>query len=511
MNNKEKPAGEMLLDAIGDIKEKYIDESYNEALYNTVYDNALKMNTETRRSKKWMKYLSVAAVLLICVGVGARVILNDRFNINMSADEKASTSEGSLSDSSSMSGAEPENAYGDVESEASTEDAALETAESDGAFDMESSDFIKVDPDVDVDMSTDSDISDTYEELPQQGKPFVLTAGQWNDNKNWPFFTNLVNAGTISFPSYGIDPRNRIQVTVTDETGNTLKGEQVNLYSEGDELIWSAKSNSGGIAYLFYSESRIPGYVEVNGEREDVITGDMGYDGDNTDDQQGTVPVANESEEITIVTEAAAENSEELQVMFIVDTTGSMGDELSYLQMDFTLIAADTADENITYSVNFYRDHGDEYVTKTNGFMADVGFVQTLINTEYAAGGGDEPEAVADILEETISNNGEWKPNSNKVCFLIFDAPPHEGTEQQIIEAVRTAAEKGIHMVPVVASNADRNTELFGRALAICTDGEYVFLTDDSGVGLSHLEPIIGDYKVELLHDIIVRIINSYK
>ncbi len=64
-------------------------------------------------------------------------------------------------------------------------------------------------------------------------------------------------------------------------------------------------------------------------------------------------------------------------------------------------------------------------------------------------------------------------------------------------------------MVPVVASNAERETELFGRALSIMTNSNYVFLTDDSGVGGSHLEPIIGSYEVELLHDIIVRNINE--
>ena len=65
--------------------------------------------------------------------------------------------------------------------------------------------------------------------------------------------------------------------------------------------------------------------------------------------------------------------------------------------------------------------------------------------------------------------------------------------------------------MPVVASNADRETELFGRALAIMTGATYVFLTDDSGVGESHLEPIVGDYSVERLHDVIVRIIENSK
>jgi len=47
--------------------------------------------------------------------------------------------------------------------------------------------------------------------------------------------------------------------------------------------------------------------------------------------------------------------------------------------------------------------------------------------------------------------------------------------------------------------------------VAICTGAPYVFLTDDSGIGGSHLEPIIGDYEVEKLHDVIVRIINETK
>ena len=130
--------------------------------------------------------------------------------------------------------------------------------------------------------------------------------------------------------------------------------------------------------------------------------------------------------------------------------------------------------------------------------------VQAKLNQEFADGGGDAPEAVAQILTETITN-GDWNSDTNKIAFLIFDAPPHSGTADEIRAAAAAAAEKGIRIVPVVASNAERETELFGRALAIMTDSNYVFLTDDSGVGDSHLEPIIGSYQVELLHDIIVR------
>ena len=116
---------------------------------------------------------------------------------------------------------------------------------------------------------------------------------------------------------------------------------------------------------------------------------------------------------------------------------------------------------------------------------------------------------MAEILTECLKDQTEWSETCVKLAFLIFDAPPHEGKEAALRAAVEAAAEKGVKVIPVVASNADRETELFGRALAILTNATYVFLTDDSGVGGSHLEPIVGDYDVELLQDLIVRIIDE--
>ena len=93
-----------------------------------------------------------------------------------------------------------------------------------------------------------------------------------------------------------------------------------------------------------------------------------------------------------------------LQVMFIVDTTGSMTDEIAYLQKDFSAIAERVGNDGVTWSVNFYRDEGDDYVTRVNGFTSDVAEVQARINAEYADGGGDTPEAVAEILSGRLDD-----------------------------------------------------------------------------------------------------------
>ncbi len=510
---------EKLQDAIGLVKDEYVEEAQNnevevkEADYEKIIPPGYKgnswvqmaMNNE-RQSKirkgkgfnsQHLQKISVAiACVVLAIIVGIPVAQNF-FGLKLASttEEKPESSTVTEEAMESDEAKEATDASGaaspSVEADTNAEDASVEAA-------AEGETCIVGEP-------TDGDIDINIDELPSQGEAFVLTAAEWRDNDNWPFFTNLVSSGIIEFPSYGIDPRFRIKVTVADESGNPLEGEEVTLYDEYDKDVWTAKSNKDGVCYLFYPEGTTPGYVisnEVEAALEVAVS--------SGEDFQSSVSVSI-LDDVSMVIPKRAQDKVETQVMFIVDTTGSMGDELAYLQMDFAAIAEETADSTVWFSTNFYRDAEDEYVTKTNEFTQNLATVQKQFSDEYASGGGDAPEAVADILAETITSNDEWREDCNKVAFLIFDAPPHYGTEGVIDGAVRSAAARGIHLVPVVASNAERDTEIFGRALAIATDGTYVFLTDDSGVGESHLEPIVGDYTVELLHDVIVRIINSYK
>jgi hypothetical protein len=48
------------------------------------------------------------------------------------------------------------------------------------------------------------------------------------------------------------------------------------------------------------------------------------------------------------------------------------------------------------------------------------------------------------------------------------------------------------------------------RYFAILTGGTYVFLTDDSGVGAHHVISSVGEFQVEALNDLMVRLIAKY-
>ncbi|MBQ3967196.1 MAG: VWA domain-containing protein [Lachnospiraceae bacterium] len=370
-----------------------------------------------------------------------------------------------------------------------------------------------IDPGMPIDDPGEPIVDPIVEPRPDvQAEPFLLTAGRWNDNKNWGFFKNLISTNTIEFPVFDIDPTNRSAVhLLSKEDDSALAGYRVDLVTlDTDErVIWSAVTNAEGYAYLFNSIDDLACTVKVYDPSEQIC-----FDG--TDNGIKVIHYSKENEQqqstgedVEIKINGTSKTYDKTQVMFILDTTGSMSDELLYLQADFSKIMEDVAVKNIAYSMNFYRDEGDEYVTRTNPFSTNVKELQDLLNAECADGGGDFPEAVHTILDETI-NSKEWDKDAVKIAFLIFDAPPHYGVEESLKASIASAARQGIHLIPVVSSGSDRETELFGRSLSIMTDGEYVFLTDDSGIGGSHLKPIIGPHDVEKLHDVIVNLIEEY-
>ncbi len=346
----------------------------------------------------------------------------------------------------------------------------------------------------------------------------VLTAGEWNDNHNWGFFTNLVTKGQLTFPSFQLSPLNRVVVNVTNDIG-PVKNAKVVLYNNEGNILWESVTDYQGTAYAFYQVSNSKGSpasvtVSKDGISEtqilDITANQGNEDGQQRQqDQQGNAAIV--KSDVVLVTLGSVSDLKALDLMFMFDTTGSMGDELLYLQKEFEDIAQRVSDQSTRYSVNFYRDHGDAYVVKANDFTSDIDEVMRQLNNEYADGGGDYPEAVDKALYNAVYDH-VWNKESVKLLFLILDAPPHSGEQvnDTLKLAITEAARQGIRIIPIASSGVDKETETFLRTAAILTGGTYTFLTDHSGVGNSHLEPTIGSYQVELLNDCIVRLIDQY-
>lgn len=340
----------------------------------------------------------------------------------------------------------------------------------------------------------------------------LLTAGAWNDNDNYEDWLKLFsqedveNVGKFAHYlsdadlSWGFNTMNRVVVEVKNaETAVT--GATVVSKDEEGNILYKTVTNSNGKAYLFPNVQN--GIVEVC-SGEGIATAIF--------DEQ--------TKHLTVNLEKSLEKTNLIELMFVIDVTGSMGDELEYLKNEIAdvinKVALADANTQINLALLFYRDHTDSEVFKYYDFenvSKEEGMVkqQNAINLQRASGGGDYEEAVDEAL--AIAVEKQWTAStSTKIIFHVLDAPPHNEKKNKTTfkGAVDVATELGIRICPLLCSGAASLTEYLMREAAISTGGTFVYLTDDSGIGNEHHDPNLPNVTIEALNSLMVRLIKGY-
>lgn len=337
-------------------------------------------------------------------------------------------------------------------------------------------------------------------DLPKAGQ---LTAGEVNDFSKWSYWKDIAVPSLEQYKkTWKFYPDKRVSVQLTNRDKRPVIGEKIKLLDDKKNVIWEAVSDNLGNAELWIS----PMDGEVSNSTKYFIS-----------DASGQI-ISNEVREFKngqnlLVLDRPCLEKRKLDLAFVVDATGSMGDEISYLQSELldVLRKVETNLENseIRYGSVFYRDKGDEYITRKFDFSDKAENLIQFIKQQKAAGGGDTPEAVVDALQVSIDEL-TWSPgNSTKIMFLILDAPPHQSQEniQKLYDEIKKAAQKGITIIPLAASDTNKETEYLMRTFALLTNGTYTFLTNDSGIGNNHIKPTIESYEVEKLNSLLLRLI----
>lgn len=340
---------------------------------------------------------------------------------------------------------------------------------------------------------------------PQVGSG-VLTAGEVNDFSKWDLWSDLTEGDLATYRSqWDISPSGRYMIEVTNQNGLPLSDAKLKLVL-GSKVIFSSRTDNTGKAEL-WAAHRVQStaaedleiLIEYKGDEKKIKRPKKFGDGFNR-----------------VSFRADCEQSQLVDIAFVVDATGSMGDELNFLKAELNDVIYKS--KSISNSLNFrfanvfYRDHGDAYVTRSMQFSRVLSEAVSFISEQSANGGGDNPEAVEIALDSAI-NNLDWSTDARaRILFLVLDAPPHQTPEikTKMIKLMKDAAEKGIRVVPVTASGIGKGTEYLMRSMALLTNGTYTFLTDHSGVGGSHIEPSTDSYDVEKLNDLLVRVIKSF-
>lgn len=137
----------------------------------------------------------------------------------------------------------------------------------------------------------------------------------------------------------------------------------------------------------------------------------------------------------------AALTISDLDLVFVMDATGSMRGELADLRASLLGIIRVLHRLAPTLRVGFvaYKDRGEAYVTRAFPLtaMTDAGAKDVLrfVTQIEASGGGDLPERVDDGLE--VASRMDWRADAQGRIVVIGDAPAHAQNWQRAFDLAR--------------------------------------------------------------------------
>eukprot|EP00486_Rosalina_sp_Unknown_P006399 CAMPEP_0201575258 /NCGR_PEP_ID=MMETSP0190_2-20130828/20337_1 /ASSEMBLY_ACC=CAM_ASM_000263 /TAXON_ID=37353 /ORGANISM="Rosalina sp." /LENGTH=418 /DNA_ID=CAMNT_0048004651 /DNA_START=137 /DNA_END=1393 /DNA_ORIENTATION=+ len=203
----------------------------------------------------------------------------------------------------------------------------------------------------------------------------------------------------------------------------------------------------------------------------------------------------------------------ELDLVFLMDCTGSMGSYIkkgkeSIMNIVEKVKSSEKADVRFAYIA--YRDHPPQdktLITKVHKFTKKPQDMRNYLSKYKASGGGDGPEAVAEALYDAV--NLTYRKNAIKIAVIIADAPPHglgcsgdgfpngNPNGHDPIKIANQMAELGIILYVVACEpslSGFKGAHDFFEGIATITEGRYLPLTG------AHLLPdvIIGGAKEEV-------------
>jgi Mg-chelatase subunit ChlD len=170
------------------------------------------------------------------------------------------------------------------------------------------------------------------------------------------------------------------------------------------------------------------------------------------------------------VVDPTSNNRSRIDVVFVLDTTGSMGGLIQAAKEKIwsiatTLASAQPAPE-IRMGLVAYRDRGDAYVTRVVDLSSDLDSVYATLMDFQADGGGDGPESVNRALHDAIHQVSWSQPSGTyKVVFLVGDAPPHMDYPDDVKypDTLREARAKGIVVNAIQCGRASDTTPAWQR------------------------------------------------
>ena len=330
----------------------------------------------------------------------------------------------------------------------------------------------------------------------------ALSAGEVNDNERWDEY--LLYRNRYSGPSvHDVDVSERYVVTVTDSDGRPVHNARVRV-SAGDVALFEGRTYANGQT-LFFPLA----FAGSEGAQSFTLSVEQDAVSQQLDFTRG----GERNWDVTLdVNQSPSGSGVPLDILFLLDATGSMEDEIAQIRDTLLSIASRISDlpsqPDLRLGLVAYRDRGDEFVTRVYDFEPDAERFLDTIRGVVAKGGGDIPESLNEALHVAVHEPGWRLEEAIRLVFLIADAPPHLDypDDYSYADEMAEAHSRGIKIFSVASSGLDPQGEYIFRQIAQHTMGRFIFIVYGAGGTTPHE---VSRYTVERLDDLIVSLVED--
>ena len=342
--------------------------------------------------------------------------------------------------------------------------------------------------------------------LPAPQPATTVTAGVVDDNADFGGFRQFLQRHAES-AQLGRDVSVRQRLRVADAQGRPVPDAEVAVSAPNGARMWG-RTDAGGQAWLHLNafDDRDSASYRVDVRRDGRQARAQLQRG-----QKNTLEV--------VLPATTASARARLDLVFMVDATGSMGDEIDKLRASLSDIVRGIEQlpsrPDVCLGLVTYRDRGDEYFVRGWDLTGNVAAFQQVLDGVRAGGGGDMPEAMNEAFDHAVQALNWRGPATTRLLVSLADAPPHMDYPQPHYDRTMLAAlGKGIKVFSVAASGQDTTGEIVQRQIAQYTGGRFIFLTyknaadPGSGPGGETVHEV-SNYSVDTLDNLVVRLVRE--
>ena len=323
----------------------------------------------------------------------------------------------------------------------------------------------------------------------------------------------------ITLSNEGTCPLNIEEIRFHENLNGVFSGFEDGIIEPGESITTSITFTPiEAVSYngLFYLETD---RTNTHIDRSRLLTGNGVLSEDINDTNRTRVVIGSSEENITkticsIIPEIDSEVFKKVDIMFLVDVSGSYGDDLATFRTQSVAILSSFAEAgvDVQIGVSSFSDYpispyggGSDYAFRLNQpLTSNYSLVTTAINNLALLWGSDQPESQLEALFQTGESTTGWREDALPIIFLATDANFHNSDDE--------VAYPGHGLNETVAKLIALGIKVFGLQsggviedvieIANLTDGSTFNLSGDSGEVVRAITDAITDVSTNFSVDL---------